>query len=94
MKFCKDLITSNGSINFFLNLIAIVYLIIENYFLEHSGLLLHTRGGITGKRERESEHDGLGEEDPASCSIHKMQRQSTEVSGQHIPTHHLYYLLK
>lgn len=45
-----------------------------------SGLLLHPRGGITGKRERESEREGSGEEEPASCSVHKMQRQSAEVS--------------
>lgn len=45
-----------------------------------SGLLLHSRGSITGKRERESEREGSGEKDPASCSLHKMQRQSTEVS--------------
>lgn len=43
----------------------------------HSGLLLHSRGSVTGKRERESERDGSGEKDPASCSVHKMQRQST-----------------
>lgn len=47
---------------------------------QHPGLLLHTRGGITGKRERESERDGSGEKDPASCSVHKMQRQSTETT--------------
>ncbi|XP_074501301.1 cryptochrome-1-like [Sebastes fasciatus] len=41
------------------------------------GLLLHSRGSVTGKRERESERDGSGEKDPASCSVHKMQRQST-----------------
>uniref|UniRef100_A0A668TXQ7 Photolyase/cryptochrome alpha/beta domain-containing protein n=1 Tax=Oreochromis aureus TaxID=47969 RepID=A0A668TXQ7_OREAU len=45
-----------------------------------SGLLLLPRGGITGKRERESEREGSGEEEPASCSMHKMQRQSAEVS--------------
>lgn len=44
------------------------------------GAFLHTRGGITGKRERESECEGSGEEDPSSCSVHKMQRQSAEVS--------------
>ncbi|GLD50586.1 cryptochrome-1-like protein, partial [Lates japonicus] len=47
---------------------------------QHPGLLLHTRGGITGKRERESEREGSGEEDPASCSMHKMQRQSAETT--------------
>ncbi|KAG7224318.1 hypothetical protein INR49_000561 [Caranx melampygus] len=47
---------------------------------QHPGLLLHTRGGITGKRERESEREGSGEEDPASCSLHKMQRQSAETT--------------
>ncbi|XP_067382212.1 cryptochrome-1-like isoform X3 [Channa argus] len=46
---------------------------------QHPGLL-HTRGNITGKRERESERAGSGEEDLASCSLHKMQRQSAEVS--------------
>uniref|UniRef100_A0A672HWB2 Cryptochrome-1-like n=1 Tax=Salarias fasciatus TaxID=181472 RepID=A0A672HWB2_SALFA len=45
-------------------------------------LFLHGRGGITGKRERESERDGSAEEDPASCSLHKMQRQSAEVRPQ------------
>ncbi|XP_008281376.1 cryptochrome-1-like [Stegastes partitus] len=47
---------------------------------QHPGLLLHTRGGITGKRERESEREGSGEEDPTSCSVHKMQRQSAETT--------------
>lgn len=46
----------------------------------HPGLLLHTRANIAGKRERESEREGSGEEDPASCSVHKIQRQSAEVS--------------
>eukprot|EP00064_Thunnus_orientalis_P016028 superscaffoldBa00003089_g16091 len=42
---------------------------------QHPGLLLHNRSSITGKRERESEREGSGEEDPAaSCSAHKMQR--------------------
>ncbi|XP_039878788.1 cryptochrome-1-like isoform X3 [Simochromis diagramma] len=47
---------------------------------QHPGLLLHPRGGITGKRERESEREGSGEEEPASCSVHKMQRQSAEAT--------------
>ncbi|XP_017164937.1 cryptochrome-1-like [Poecilia reticulata] len=48
---------------------------------QHPGLLLHTKGsGITGKRERESEREGSGEEEPASCSVNKMQRQSAETS--------------
>uniref|UniRef100_A0A8C6M6M9 Cryptochrome circadian regulator 3a n=1 Tax=Nothobranchius furzeri TaxID=105023 RepID=A0A8C6M6M9_NOTFU len=48
---------------------------------QHPGLL-HTRGSsITGKRERESEQNGSGEEDQASCSVNKMQRQSAEVSS-------------
>ncbi|CAG6021974.1 unnamed protein product [Menidia menidia] len=42
----------------------------------HSGLLLHSRGGSSGKRERESECEGSGEDD--SCSVHKMQRQSAK----------------
>lgn len=54
------------------------HLDITTFLLSPSGLLLHTRG-ITGKRERESERDGSGEKDPASCSVHKMQRQSAEV---------------
>lgn len=42
---------------------------------QHPALLLHTRGGITGKRERESERDGFGEE-----QSHKMQRQSAQTT--------------
>ncbi|XP_053280066.1 cryptochrome-1 [Pleuronectes platessa] len=41
-------------------------------------LLPPTRGSITGKRERESERDGAGEEEAGSCSVHKMQRKSAE----------------
>ncbi len=55
-----------------------VFQILMCLLLGHSGLLLHTRG-ITGKRERESEREGSGEKDAASCSMHKMQRQSAEV---------------
>lgn len=47
---------------------------------QHPGPLLHTRGGITGKRERESEREGSGEKDLASCSMHKMQRQSAQTT--------------
>ncbi|XP_061591716.1 cryptochrome-1-like isoform X3 [Cololabis saira] len=47
---------------------------------QHPGLFAHTRGGITGKRERESERERAGEEDLASCSLHKMQRQSAEAT--------------
>ncbi|TDH10090.1 hypothetical protein EPR50_G00071350 [Perca flavescens] len=47
---------------------------------QHPGLLLHGRGGITGKRERESERDGSGEKEPASCSRHKMQRQNAQTT--------------
>uniref|UniRef100_A0A8C9YUH2 Cryptochrome circadian regulator 3a n=1 Tax=Sander lucioperca TaxID=283035 RepID=A0A8C9YUH2_SANLU len=46
---------------------------------QHPGLLLHGRGGITGKRERESERDGSGEKEPTACSRHKMQRQNAQV---------------
>ncbi|KAJ4934362.1 hypothetical protein JOQ06_007160 [Pogonophryne albipinna] len=44
---------------------------------QHPGLL-HSRGSITGKRERESEREGSGERDPTSCSMQKMQRQSAQ----------------
>ncbi|MEQ2201356.1 Cryptochrome-1, partial [Xenoophorus captivus] len=47
---------------------------------QHPGLLLHTRGSSTGKRERESEREGSGQEELASCSVNKIQRQSAEVS--------------
>ncbi|XP_054622451.1 cryptochrome-1-like isoform X5 [Dunckerocampus dactyliophorus] len=45
--------------------------------------LTHIRGSITGKRERESEREGSGEEESSTCSvhkIHKIQRQSTETT--------------
>uniref|UniRef100_A0AAQ4QMR5 Photolyase/cryptochrome alpha/beta domain-containing protein n=1 Tax=Gasterosteus aculeatus aculeatus TaxID=481459 RepID=A0AAQ4QMR5_GASAC len=44
---------------------------------QHPGLVPHGRG-VTGKRERESERAGSGERDTASCSAHKMQRQSAQ----------------
>ncbi|XP_054622279.1 cryptochrome-1-like isoform X1 [Dunckerocampus dactyliophorus] len=49
---------------------------------QHPGLT-HIRGSITGKRERESEREGSGEEESSTCSvhkIHKIQRQSTETT--------------
>ncbi|XP_061781180.1 cryptochrome-1-like isoform X2 [Nerophis lumbriciformis] len=44
--------------------------------------LAHARGGITGKRERESEREGLSEEESSSlsCSVRKMQRQSAQAT--------------
>ncbi|XP_061647129.1 cryptochrome-1-like isoform X2 [Phyllopteryx taeniolatus] len=46
---------------------------------QHPGIA-HIRGGITGKRERESEREGSGVEDLSSCSGYKMQRQSAETT--------------
>ncbi|XP_067270023.1 cryptochrome circadian regulator 3a [Pseudorasbora parva] len=48
--------------------------------LQHSGHLLHKGGSVTGKRERESERDLEGEDDPLSIS-HKLQRQIAEVTS-------------
>ncbi|CAL1605816.1 unnamed protein product [Knipowitschia caucasica] len=45
---------------------------------QHPGLHLQARGGVTGKRERESEREGSVSEEQASCSVHKMQRQSAK----------------
>ncbi|XP_047196095.1 cryptochrome-1 [Hippoglossus stenolepis] len=46
---------------------------------QHPVLFLHARGSITGKRARESGRGGSGEEEPASCPGHKLQRKSAEV---------------
>lgn len=55
---------------------------------QHPGLLLHNRSSITGKRERESEREGSGEEDPAaSCSAHKMQRLPRAGGDEAVWTH-------
>ncbi|XP_028848504.1 cryptochrome-1-like [Denticeps clupeoides] len=45
---------------------------------QQPGRLLHTGGSVTGKRERESECDGDGDEAPSST--HKLQRQNAEKS--------------